>query len=373
MILPLALREMRIAARSSRFYTNRLTGALICMMVSTLFYVIFSWVPMGAQRGTALVYIVGIITFYFSVFNTLNLMNDSLSRERRDGTLGLLFLTHLRARDIILGKVVFGVSLSIGVIMAMFPILSVSMLIGGVPGLTVLKAAVNTLVGSFLALSVGILASSFNSEQRGSAAAGGFMFVMLLFIAPTLGALISQWSGIPWFGLVPRFFAPSVADAFTDLKGSALTGVSFGGGVLPSGNFWIKMICLMGFSGACLGLAGFFISTSWQEKSSSSLRERWKSKLMQWRFGRKTEREDHRQRTLDINPIYWLMSREIRSKYQSMIMPGLMVLFGLIVFSRSRGAGSLIAMAPGFIFMLDQIAKSRFATTTIQFITLTHM
>ncbi len=321
---------------------------------------------MGAQRGTALMYIVGAITFYFSVFNSLNLMNDSLSRERREGTLGLLFLTHLRAHDIILGKLVFGISLSIGVIMAMFPILSVSMLMGGVSGLTVLKAAINTLVGSFLALSIGILGSSFNTEQRRAASASGLIFVILIFVAPTLGHLLSQWSGILWLGYIPRFLSPSVGDAFTDVKGTGVAIVSFSGGVLPPGDFWVKMLSLLIFGVCCLSLAGLFIARTWQEKNSTSWRERWKTRIAQWRYGRELERLQHRHRTLDVNPVYWLMSREIRSKYQSLIMTGVMVVIGLLVFSRSTRAAPFFAMAPGFIFMLDQITKSRFATSTIQ-------
>lgn len=365
MILPLALREMRIAARSSRFYTNRLTGALVCLLISTVFYVLFQWIPMGSQRGSALVFIVGTITFYFAVFNAVNLMNDSLSRERREGTLGLLFLTHLRARDIILGKVVFGISLSMGVIMAMFPILSVSMLIGGVPGVTVLKVSVNTLVGAFLALSVGILGSSCNTEQRRAASVSGFLFVFLLFLAPLGGNLLSQWTGVSLFNDVPRFLSPSVGDAFTDLKTAGKVILPFGAGLSSPGNFWVKMLCLVGFGASCLALAGFFIATGWQEKTSSSWRERWKSRFAQWRFGRELERAHHRRRTLDVNPIYWLMSREIRSKYQSLIMTGLMVAIGLLFFARSRGGGSLVSAAPGFVFMLDQVMKSRFAGSTV--------
>ena len=60
---------------------------------------------------------------------------DCLSEEKREGTLGLLFLTDLKGYDIVLGKIVAAsVNWFFG-LLALFPVLALSLLMGGVaPG-----------------------------------------------------------------------------------------------------------------------------------------------------------------------------------------------------------------------------------------------
>ena len=59
---------------------------------------------------------------------------DCLSVERREGTLGFLFLTDLRGYDIVLGKLL-AVSLNAFYgLLAVFPILGMSLVLGGVTG-----------------------------------------------------------------------------------------------------------------------------------------------------------------------------------------------------------------------------------------------
>jgi hypothetical protein len=89
-----------------------------------------------------------------------------LSREKREGTIGLLFLTDLRGYDVVFGKLA-GTSLnSVYSLLAIFPPLAVSLTLGGVTGgefwrLTLLL--VNTL---FLSLSVGMCVSAVSLSER---------------------------------------------------------------------------------------------------------------------------------------------------------------------------------------------------------------
>lgn len=108
---------------------------------------------------------------------------DSLSRERREGTLGLLFLTPLRARDIVAAKLGANFLRGATVLLAAFPVLAIPMLLGGVSWNTVAHAALMDLGALVLALSAGLLASVLFQGPR-----------MVLF-----GALfLSLFSGLAW-------------------------------------------------------------------------------------------------------------------------------------------------------------------------------
>src|SRR5438093_3269692 len=60
--------------------------------------------------------------------------SDCLSEEKREGTLGLLFLTDLRGYDVVLGKLTATSLRSFYALLAVFPILAVTFMMGGVTG-----------------------------------------------------------------------------------------------------------------------------------------------------------------------------------------------------------------------------------------------
>ena len=74
------------------------------------------------------------LAFPFVVLEGLRHTADSLSQEKREGTLGLLFLTDLKGFDVVLGKF-FALSLtSFYALIALIPALAIPVLLGGVTG-----------------------------------------------------------------------------------------------------------------------------------------------------------------------------------------------------------------------------------------------
>ncbi len=57
---------------------------------------------------------------------------DAISIEKREGTLGLLFLTRLRSFDIVLGKLAPAALLSLYGLVSIIPVMAVPMAMGGV-------------------------------------------------------------------------------------------------------------------------------------------------------------------------------------------------------------------------------------------------
>ena len=70
---------------------------------------------------------------------------DCVSREKREGTLGLLFLTPLTVLDVIAGKVAIHALRALTLFLAAMPVLGHPLVFGGVDWRWVLLAAVGRL------------------------------------------------------------------------------------------------------------------------------------------------------------------------------------------------------------------------------------
>ncbi len=92
--------------------------------------------------------------------------SDCISVEKREGTIGLLFLTDLAGYDVVLGK---AASCSLNAfygLLAVVPVLALPLLLGGVTLPEIWRMALlfaNTL---FFSMSVGALASTLSRNDR---------------------------------------------------------------------------------------------------------------------------------------------------------------------------------------------------------------
>ena len=85
---------------------------------------------------------------------------DCISRERREGTLGLLFLTPLSSLDVVIGKVFAHAFRAFTVVWVAIPVLTVPIVLGGLTGWDVLRMLLLHLSVLGLSLAAGLLASS---------------------------------------------------------------------------------------------------------------------------------------------------------------------------------------------------------------------
>src|ERR1051325_2961091 len=102
--LPIVARELRVAARRRATYWLRF-GLALAVLVLWFFLLVLgrSSVPV-VQRGQMLFLAIGVLAIGFCLLAGLFLTADCLSEEKREGTLGLLFLTELKSYDVVLGK-----------------------------------------------------------------------------------------------------------------------------------------------------------------------------------------------------------------------------------------------------------------------------
>src|SRR5687768_12538575 len=128
--LPIANRELRAESRKSYTYFLRMAGAAIGLL--TVFSVALHASHAPAFTG-ALVFSRLNAHLFVAIWILVPLLTaDSISRERREGTLGLLFLTPLRASGIVFGKVFAQGIRAFTLFAAILPVAILPHLLGGV-------------------------------------------------------------------------------------------------------------------------------------------------------------------------------------------------------------------------------------------------
>jgi ABC-type transport system involved in multi-copper enzyme maturation permease subunit len=110
---------------------------------------------------------------------------DAISAERREGTLGLLFLTRVKALDVLLGKLGSVGILSVGALVAFLPVLMIPVLAGGVTGGEAARKGLALLNTLFFALVAGLCASAA-SRERFRAVRTAVLIVGLIMVLPFL-------------------------------------------------------------------------------------------------------------------------------------------------------------------------------------------
>src|SRR6266850_6288389 len=131
--LPIVARELRVAARKRSTFWLRVVAALVgvvigigCLMLTRVG--LFGTPSLGSVLFGALTWLSVAAALSAGLFFT----SDCLSEEKREGTLGFLFLTDLRGYDVVLGKLL-ATSLRCGfAFLAIYPVLAITQLMGGV-------------------------------------------------------------------------------------------------------------------------------------------------------------------------------------------------------------------------------------------------
>src|SRR5437016_3230774 len=101
--LPIVGRELRTASRLRNTYWTRSFVALAATLAGTWFFGFSSQMPPQRIAQNSFIGLSVLALGYCLVAGRL-FTADCLSGEKREGTLGLLFLTDLKGYDVVLGK-----------------------------------------------------------------------------------------------------------------------------------------------------------------------------------------------------------------------------------------------------------------------------
>src|SRR5256884_5455765 len=157
--LPVAERELRVAARKRSTFRVRVIAALVAWIIGSGVLVLsrvgpgFGTPSLGKGLFGVLTWLSLAVALSAGLFFTA----DCLSEEKREGTLGFLFLTDLRGYDVVLGKLLATSLRCLFGMLAVFPILAITLLMGGVTGLEFWKAVLALVNALFLSLAAGLM------------------------------------------------------------------------------------------------------------------------------------------------------------------------------------------------------------------------
>jgi ABC-type transport system involved in cytochrome c biogenesis permease component len=201
--LPIVVRELRLAARKPSTYYLRTLGAAAVIAAIVVFA--FNLALEAGQGGQLFAYIH--LALWCAIWGLAPFMSaDCLSRERREGTLGLLLLTRLTASDIVLAKGLAHALRSATVWLAAVPVVTICFLLGGVGWHEIVLSILVNFSALCLALGAGLLASSLCRRwTRALVLAGCFSVVLCLLLAVCLNVAVitslgmfRRFVGAPW-------------------------------------------------------------------------------------------------------------------------------------------------------------------------------
>ena len=298
--LPIVERELRVAARRPGTVWTRVAAAVGALTVMAFCLS----VNVGQNSGTigaGMFYGLAWLAMIHCISVGVRTTADSLSEEKREGTLGLLFLTDLRGHDVVLGKL-FATSLNAFYgLLAIFPVLAVPLLMGGLARDEVLRAVL-VLLNTFLcSLAVGLAVSSLTRQAR--RAMGLTSAVRLLFGlgALVVGALLVE-NEVKWGKYL------TVLSPFSGLILVPAAAYRSDPGVFWASVAWEQALFWLTFLFAC-----WRTPRSWQDRPVVARGGWWRAWSRGWIFGPAAGRAGYRARLLDVNAYYWLAARE-RSK-----------------------------------------------------------
>jgi ABC-type Na+ efflux pump permease subunit len=296
-ILPVAQRELRVAARQPRTYHLRtLTAAVAFVVVG---YAAMHGRTLGAGTGGRMLF-VSMTTFanLLCLMAGVTVTADAISRERREGTLGFLFLSHLSGFDVVLGKLAAQATHAFYALLAVMPMLALPMLEGGVAAgefWFAMLALTNTL---FFAVSLGLFTSSLCEEPRKATNAAMVAALFYWLGLPGLGHAATALNWPAWVGRLCQELSPQTALAWIQVLTTGLSMSPVRALLISHLEAWLF-----------LALASLFTQRVWRERPAGRTGSRWQDFRRNFAFGSPARRAGRRRRLLERGAFHWLIAR----------------------------------------------------------------
>jgi ABC-type transport system involved in cytochrome c biogenesis permease component len=339
--LSVADRELRSAARQKATYRTRwMTASIFFGLLVWLFWAFHGLTNRQAAPGIFKVF--SVLTFLYCLFLGTARTADCISAERREGTLGLLFLTNLNSAEIIAGKLCSTALASVYGLMAIFPMLALPLLMGGIPFAHFTRAVLGLLNGILFALAAGFLASVLCKRQ-------------FTAIALAMGLVVGLGGGLMLGAAAADSYGPTrpLAHWLAGLSPLYTLMAADGGRIFGPNRFWHSAAAVAGMSLGCLGLTMLLLARTWRDRPKSV--RAW-HRLGFWRSSGRTpspKRAELRRRLLASNPLFWLAARQRVSAPVFMCLAVALALITVYVeapfFERVMGAGTASPVA-GYLF-----------------------
>lgn len=252
--LPVVERELRAASRRRATYWGRLVVAVIGWGVAG--WILFAAGAGHVQNGAVVFKVLAVLIFAYAALAGLLATSDCVSEEKRDGTLGLLFLTDLKGYDVVCGKLVSTSLTSIHTVLAVAPALAVSIILGAVTQGEVARVMLVALNFLFFFLGTGLFASSVCRQDNRSLGLAVLLSAALLAVVPAAARLHFLHLSHPDFAFIfsPAFGCFAAFDSFYNRFSHAW--------------FWLNVLLTQAYAWSFLALACRIVPRSWQDSAA---------------------------------------------------------------------------------------------------------
>lgn len=346
-VLPVAQRELRVVARQARTYYVRTLAALAALVVVGYVGLFRGQAGFGGRGGRTLFIILTHLAAWVCVFAGARLTADTISREKREGTLGFLFLSHLSGLDVVAGKLVAHATYGFYALLAVMPVVAIPFLDGGIEAgefWFAMLALANTL---FFSVCIGLLASASSTDARRALGLATGVAACFWVVLPVIVQLATHWGAGPAttrLGQVLLWFSPASST-------TAMAAVGMGT-VRP----WLPLICTHALGWVLLLLAAVTTRRAWRERPAGravASGERWRRNVV---LGRPARRAARRAATLERNAFLWLLvRRRWKPLPPALFVAGVLAIFMVLAVSHavllggSRGSFFSMSISAGLI------------------------
>jgi len=330
-VWPVVQRELRETARRPVNHWLRVAGAGVGVIIS---FFLTPAVP-GSFMGIQLFNNIHLLLLFLICAFVPAITADCIASERREGTLGLLFMTPLTASAIVIGKILARVLRAFLLWLAVLPLLTIPFLYGGISWSNVVGFLSTELCVAMLCLAAGILASSLTDNRARSYIlaflltwaflheAGQYQTLrMMRFARGMLTAPIRSGRGFYAYynyiaqngNLIPIPFAPAFGGTRLATRTSAPPGAPpaslarriFSNVLLH--DFFIAAVILF----ISIYIAGWRVERSWQDKIPSARQQNWVKRYCTPLFHRWFARR--MRSAMERNPVVWLQQYSWKSR-----------------------------------------------------------
>src|SRR4051812_46405942 len=191
MFLPIVERELRLASRKSSTFWLRITAALTALIIGLGYAAMNRFLGGPSALGQGIFAVLTWLSLAATLSAGLFFTSDCLSEEKREGTIGFLFLTDLRGYDVVLGKLLSTSLRTFYALLAVFPIVAVTLLMGGVTGAEFWKTMLALVNAMFVSLAAGLFISTVSRDAQKALAATLLLLLVLGGGGPALDGVIA--------------------------------------------------------------------------------------------------------------------------------------------------------------------------------------
>jgi ABC-type transport system involved in multi-copper enzyme maturation permease subunit len=333
--LPLIERELRVALRKQRPAMGRLKVAALATSGSMLF-LLYGTLTSDRRAGQSLEQFLCMAGLYF-VLRAPILTAGVLAEERRNQTLGLLFLSGLGAGEVFAAKFLSSALVAFTNLLAIFPMLALPFLLGGVSYDLFISIICALPVLMLFALAISLLASVLTREDGTAIVLANVLGALLCLLTPAIYLAESHFSPLAkpsqwWLRLSPAY-------------GPYLIWHGFGSGFHASqrAEFWQNLTLTLGWSASALGAAALALTRLWREQEAEQRTGGWRQRWHEFVHGNRQSRKRLGRLWLEDNPFVWLAGRDRQPSTLGWLVVGGIVLIWLLCWAIWRAQWPSVA------------------------------